>query len=114
LRRRARNEFLTILKMTTTRKFGSDERTWLRSWNNFLAAGWRQSQLRREARPELARGRPHRIQATAQRVLPAYATWCEWGGNDDKDVGVTADGDDAYGIGDTNVFHLDDPDISTS
>jgi hypothetical protein len=27
---------------------------------------------------------------------------------------VTADGDDAYGIGDTNVFHLDDPDISTS
>jgi hypothetical protein len=27
LRRRARNEFLTILKMTTTRKFGSDERT---------------------------------------------------------------------------------------
>lgn len=27
LRRRARNEFLTILKMTTTRKFGSDDRT---------------------------------------------------------------------------------------
>jgi release factor glutamine methyltransferase len=26
LRRRARNEFLTVLKMTTTRKFGSDER----------------------------------------------------------------------------------------
>ncbi len=37
-----------------------------------------------------------------------------WGGNDDEDVGATADGEDGNGIGDPNVFHLDGPDISTS